>query len=235
MKKLLLGLGTISLAILPVAAMASCSTTMTKEVLDIKLLSDITTVTQETITGTRVKVTEALALPSTTPEEIKTKEDKLILILKDVFVGINSDNIGNFVVSVNDDSIILTGNSTDTIEYVFSNDTNILTATASPLPTIDLAITLAPDITQAKIDKAIVDYKASGDEETMAAALLPLFTGINASSLMKDESGKNKLLIQVVDSIEATPAKILLIAAPTYYFGATTDTILVAIPTNASA
>ncbi len=235
MKKLLLGLGTISLAILPVAAMASCSTTTTNEVLDIKLLSDITTVTQETITATGVKVTEALGLPSTTPEEIKIKEDKLILILKDVFVGINLDNIGNFDVSVSSDSIILTGNSTDTVKYVFSNDTNILATIASPLPTVDLAITLASDITQAKIDKAIVDYKKAEDEKTMATALLPLFTGIKANSLMQDESGKNKLLIQVVDSTEASPAKILLIASPTYYFGVATDTILVAIPANVLA
>jgi hypothetical protein len=228
MKKLLLGLGTLSLAILPVAAMASCSTSMTNEVLKIKLLSGITTITQDTINKTAGEIAVAQALPSTNPEEIKTKNDKLVSILKNVFIGINTENINNFEVSLTGDAdktIILTSKVIGNIKYIFANETNVLTAVASAVPTKSLPITLAADITQAMIETAISAYQVSETETDMAKALVPLFEGITADSLMG-----NKLSVELIATTETVPGKILLVASPDYFFTNATDTILVAIP-----
>ena len=229
MKKLLLGLGTLSLAILPVAAMASCSTSMTNEVLKIKLLSGITTITQDTINKTAAEIVVTQALPSTNPEEIKTKNDKLVSILKNVFIGVNTENINNFEVSLTgetDKTIILTGKVIGNIKYIFADETNVLTAIASIAPTKNLPIVLVAGITQAMIETAISAYQVSETEKAMAEALVPLFEGITADSLMG-----NKLSVELIATTETVPGKILLVASPDYFFTNATDTILVAIPT----
>ena len=227
MKKLLLGLGTVSLAILPVAAMASCSSAITDELLNIKLLSNMTTVTQADINKNAIDIVAVQALPSTTPEEKKIINDQLIIILKNIFIGVNENNINNFEVLVEgetDKTITLQGKIIDNTKYVFnvSSDTVDvkLTTIVSPTPTNVLPIALVPNVTQAIIDKSITDYKKAENELEMAAALSPLFSGITEEHL-KTIDGKNVLLIDVNTTIT-------LIASPTYYFTNVSDTVLMA-------
>ena len=97
MKKLLLGLGTLSIAILPVAALVSCGDTTSTTDLGITT----TEVTQEIITAAAEVINQKA--PAT--------EAEIIIALQTVFTGITADNYKNFVTTATIDVITLKANS----------------------------------------------------------------------------------------------------------------------------
>lgn len=234
MNKLLLGLGVVPLTILPVVAIASCSTVTPTTELSISLLSERTTVTQATINKTidDIKVTQVL--PETTQEEVNTKNKKLIENLSNVALGVSIDNIDDFEISFFEigeaKMITLTGKLIGNRQNIFpkSLDENkkTLTIKASPTPTKALPISLRVDITQAKIDQAIKAYTEAITLVEMVAALNIVFETVTVEHLTTT-AGVNPLLVEINVIV---PGIITLIAAPDYYFTNVNTTILIAKP-----
>lgn len=228
MKKLLLGLGTSSLVILPLVAVASCSSTISNKELNIQLLSDRTTVTQEMITSSTVKIKEASALA-----DVTEKNKQLIIALSSVFVGVNIDNIGDFEISYGGTeiapTIILTGILDGKRQNVFPSsvapDKKTLTTIVSPEPTQTLAISLKETITQDMINEAITQYNSVESLPELVNSLNLVFKGVTEEHLKPSIDGKRVLFPVALEG----SGTIILIASPDYKF-ADNSTILKAVP-----
>ena len=237
MKKILLSLGSISLVGLPILMFSSCSSETQDQKLNIKLLSEQTTVSQKTIDDFWIKYPNV----EESTESLEIKNNKKISLLSSVFIGVSVDNLLDFVVSETTEEINKTITLTATKGNVFmitdvsgklvSSPT--LIAKASPTPTKSLAISLKVDTTRIEIDKAISEFNKSITEDGMVAALIGIFPGITTTDL-KPVNNINPLKISVVENsdrevdgkIIRTLGTITLIASPDYYFTSIDNTSL---------
>ena len=239
MKKLLLNLGVASLVGLPIVIVSSCSSGIEETILNVKLFSEITTISQQTIDTFLVEYDKAELLPELTEIEIQAKNNKKISLLSNIFVGVNIDNLADFVVSETVDgankTITLTGTEGNVFIIPDTPDTpdkssSILIAKASPTPTNKLDITLKPNLTTIEINQTILDFEKSENEEEMATALSVIFLGITADNLKPFEK-VNPVKVQIIEITDVADKNkitktIILIASPSYYFTNVADTIL---------
>ena len=229
MKKLLLNLGVASLVGLPIVIVSSCSSGIEETILNVKLFSEITTISQQTIDTFLVEYAKAEI-------EIQAKNNKKISLLSNIFVGVNIDNLADFVVSETVDGANKTITLTGTEGNVFiipdtPDKPSILIAKASPIPTNELVISLKNNLTTIEIDKAISDFSKSETEEEMAVALAVIFPGITANDLKPNVEDVNPVKVQIIENNNVNAGKkitktIILIASPSYYFTNIESTIL---------
>ena len=206
MKKLLLGLGAVSIATLPVLAVVSCS--LTQQTIDLKIskYSDITTVSKEMIDKTIVDFELAKTEFDNAKNENDKKlaKDKQITTLNLIFNGITIFNIDHFQITLNKEtsSIELKGLE----NYVFGASP-ILLATPSPTPTKVTGITGADkEITTEEYKTFEESFKGAKDEQKMIEALNLLLKGVTQENL-------NLFKIKIIDNV-----KVIFIAIPDYYF-----------------
>ncbi len=174
MKKLLLGLGAVSIAALPVLAVVSCGSTTTAAV-ELK------------VTATTKGITQVIIDKAVTAynKDAATEAEKLAA-LNTVFTGVTVENMKNFTVvaTAKDDvkktvsSIVLTANN----GFTFADGEKTLSAIVSLKVT---ATTTA--ITQKTIDDAVIAYnKDAATEAEKLAALQTVFTGLTSVDDLKN-------------------------------------------------
>ncbi|MGL5591110.1 MAG: hypothetical protein ACRDCH_03525 [Metamycoplasmataceae bacterium] len=226
MKKLLLGLGTVSLAILPVASMVSCSSSQTTHELNITLFSDWTTVTADAISDAIIRI-KASTNNGNGPQ---SENVALIEALNLVFRGVNSTNIDMFEIEYNEatPSITLKGKLDDGVQNTFkgsaSEDKKEITTIISPAPSKTINISLKDTITQETIDAAILNYTKNLEEiDQLADILNTVFDGFT-TDILKVDPAKPQLYIQVI-----TNNKLAVLAGVDYKF-ADGSTLLIATP-----
>ncbi|MGL6125322.1 MAG: hypothetical protein ACRC1F_02405 [Metamycoplasmataceae bacterium] len=225
MKKLLFGLGTLSLVILPVTAMVSCSSSIVESDLGIELLSNRTTVTQEAITSATEKIKTASSLP-----DGNEKDDELVVALNSVFIGVTTTNLEHFEISYGGTelapTIILTGLIDGNKQYIFSTsaseDKKTLTTVVSNAPTVTINISLKNNITQSMIDEAIMKFSRTAQtEQEMVDALNLVYEGVTKAYLNLDEGqdpDKRFLYVVIEEGQGTKPGKIRLVATPNHKF-----------------
>ncbi|MGL5732705.1 MAG: hypothetical protein ACRCXE_01370 [Metamycoplasmataceae bacterium] len=229
MKKLLLGLGTLPLAVLPVAAMVSCSSTEKTNELNITLVSNFTTVTAANITDAITQIKAA-----TNSEDSQSTNIALIKALNLVFKGVTSSNIDMFEIVTNDatPSVTLKGKLDDGTQNIFkgstSEDKKEITTIISPAPTKTIDISLKDTITQETIDETITAYTQSLENIDLLAEILNyVFDGFTKEILQVNPAAP-QLYIEIIAE-EGMPKKIAVLAGVDYKF-ADDSTLLIATP-----
>ncbi|MGL5617874.1 MAG: hypothetical protein ACRCWU_02320 [Metamycoplasmataceae bacterium] len=230
MKKLLLGLGTTSLAILPIVGMVSCSTTEKTHELDITLVSDWTTVTEETINNAIIQIKAA----TNNGGGSQSDNEALIKALNLIFKGVDSSNVDMFQIEYSETtpSVTLKGKLDDGIQNTFKGskleDKKEITTIISDNPTKTIPISLKDTITQNTIDDTIIAYTASlEDINGLPEILNKVFVGFTID-ILKVDPAKPQLYIQIIAEV-GMPKKIAILAGVDYKF--TDDsTLLIATP-----
>ncbi|MGL5205780.1 MAG: hypothetical protein ACRC7B_02590 [Metamycoplasmataceae bacterium] len=229
MKKLLLGLGTISMAVLPVVGMVSCSTSETINELDITLFSDWTTVTEKAISDAIVQIKASMNNGSGSQSE----NVALINALNLVFRGVNSSNIDMFDIEYNEatPSVTLKGKLDDGVQNTFngsaSEDKKEITTVISPAPSKTIDISLKDTITQEAIDKLVDDYEILEDIDKLAESLNTVFNGFTPAILNVNPSNPG-FYIQIISNNDE-PKKIAILAGVDNKF-LDDSTLLIATP-----
>ncbi|MGL5308440.1 MAG: hypothetical protein ACRC9F_00105 [Metamycoplasmataceae bacterium] len=231
MKKLLLGLGTISLAVIPAASMVSCSSAEKTNELNITLVSDWTTVTAKAINDAIVQIKAA------TNRDSQSENVALIKALNLVFKGVSSDNIDDFEIITLESpltpTITLKGKVFDGVQSTFSGssseDKKEISTIISADPTKTLDISLKEPINQAQIDAVANGYMGGITDLTELAALLnTIFTGFTIENLVQNPA-KPTFYIEVITETGRS-TKIEILAGVDYKF--TDDsTLLIATAT----
>ena len=160
MKKLLLGLGAVSIAALPVLAVVSCS--------------DEASTTDLKITVKKEVSLELVKAADTAYKAAAEDEAKKIEALKPIFEGINAENFKNFEVATSQENITLTAKS----GFSFAGKTTLEAITIT-----DLKITVKKEVSLELVKAADTAYKAAAEDEAKKIeALKPIFEGINADN-----------------------------------------------------
>ena len=232
MKKLLLGLGTLSIAILPVAALVSCGDTTPTEKTDLGITSKIV---EQSIIDTAVTALDAAnAMSKTSPEEITARNTAIVAALTPIFEKVSLDNVVNFTAlstaattKATAAFITLTAND----GFAFGTETTLVSkSTTDPVVDKDLGIT-SKIVEQSIIDTAVTALdaanamsKTSPEEITarntaIVAALTPIFEKVSLDNVV------NFTALSTAATTKATAAFITLTANDGFAFG--TETTLV--------
>ena len=180
MKKLLLGLGTLSIAILPVIAVVSCSNETTPKT-DLGITAKIV---EQSVIDTAVKALDtANKLPVSTPAEVTERNTAIVAALTPIFDKVTLENVINIeavataaVTKAKAAFITLTANE----GFAFGTEGTLVSkSTDDPVVDTDLEIT-ATGVTQELITAAadLINQKAPATEAKIIEALQTVFTGV---------------------------------------------------------
>lgn len=220
MKKLLLGLGGVSIAALPILGFTSCSLTQQTIDLGISKNSYLTTISKEMIDKT-IDEFELAKIEFDAAEDEngrKLAKDKQIETLNIIFNGITIVNFDHFQTILNKEnsSIELKGLE----NYVFGVSPTLL-ATPSPDPTVSIAVTgIKNNITIDEYKAFKLQFDSSINNQKMCEALSLLLTGVTEENF---KHFKIKTTEEVIGGTgenknEIKSAKVIFTAMPEYYF-----------------
>ena len=157
MKKLLLGLGAVSIAALPVLAVVSCS-------------SETTTTTDLKIT-VKPKVDAALVTAADTAYKAAKDDTAKIEALTPIFAGISTTNFVNFEVTSTPEKITLKAKS----GFSFAGKT---TLEAPAAPVVKDFILTQTNADKAAFEAAATAFEAATTDEEKLAQVILIVTGI---------------------------------------------------------